>query len=216
MGLNKFFQFFVTKETKFFPIYIKQSELISHATGTLLEMVKTDDYEKRKIMGRQIKKDETDGDNLFRDLYRKLNIAFITPFDREDVHDLGSNLDDFLDIIDSCSKNILMYNPQKIDSQLIEIADLLNKNSKLFIEIVKDLENIIKNSNKIIENCDKIKHTEHVIDDIYFNYISHLFKTETDYIELIKYKNIIETFEEASDIAKTISDTIRTIVIKKS
>ena len=87
MSLNSFLQFFVTKETKFFPIYIKQSELLIHATKTLLEMVKIDNYEERKLLGRQIKKDETDGDELFRNLYKMLNITFITPFDREDVNE---------------------------------------------------------------------------------------------------------------------------------
>jgi uncharacterized protein Yka (UPF0111/DUF47 family) len=76
MSLNSFLQFFVTKETKFFPIYIKQSELLIHATKTLLEMVKIDNYEERKLLGRQIKKDETDGDELFRNLYKMLNISF--------------------------------------------------------------------------------------------------------------------------------------------
>ena len=98
MSLNSFLQFFVTKETKFFPIYIKQSELLVHATKTLLEMVKIDDYEERKLLGRQIKKDETDGDELFRNLYKMLNITFITPFDREDVNELAANMDDSLDI----------------------------------------------------------------------------------------------------------------------
>ena len=165
MSLNSFLQFFVTKETKFFPIYIKQSDLLVHATKTLLEMVKIDNYEERKLLGRQIKKDETDGDELFRNLYKMLNITFITPFDREDVNELAANMDDSLDII---------------------------------------------------EKCDKIKHIEHVIDSIYSDYISNLFNNETDYIELVKNKNIAETFESASDVLKNVADTIRTIVIKNS
>lgn len=56
MSLDKFLQIFVTKETKFFPLYIKQAEKIHHATHTLLEMVRTDDFEEQKILGRQIKK----------------------------------------------------------------------------------------------------------------------------------------------------------------
>jgi hypothetical protein len=56
MSLNSFLQFFVTKETKFFPIYTKQAELLVHATKTLIEMLKVDNYEGRKLLGRQIKK----------------------------------------------------------------------------------------------------------------------------------------------------------------
>ena len=216
MGLNSFLQFFVTKETKFFPIYIKQTELLVHATKTLLEMIKVDNYEERKLLGRQIKKDETDGDELFRNLYKILNITFITPFDREDVNELAANLDDCLDIIDDCSKNILMYQPKRIDSQLIETANYLHECALLLHEIIKKLEFISLNHNEIIDNCDKIKHIEHVIDGIYFDYISNLFNIDTDYIELVKNKNIVDTFESASDILKNVSDTIRTIVIKKS
>lgn len=216
MKLNSFLQFFVTKETKFFPIYIKQAELLVHATKTLLEMVKIEDYEERKLLGRQIKKDETDGDELFRNLYKTLNITFITPFDREDVNELAVNLDDSLDIIDDCSKNILMYKPKRIDNQLRETAQYLYECADLLLNIIKKLEHISLNLNEIIEDCDKIKHIEHVIDSIYSDYISNLFNEETDYVELVKNKNIAETFESASDVLKNVSDTIRTIVIKNS
>ena len=216
MSLNSFLQFFVTKETKFFPIYIKQAELLVHATKTLLEMVKIDDYEERKLLGRQIKKDETDGDELFRNMYKMLNITFITPFDREDVNELASNMDDCLDIIDDCSKNILMYQPKHIDSQLNETAKYLYECAELLYEIIKMLEHLSLNHNNIIDKCDKIKHIEHIIDSIYSDYISNLFNKETDYIELVKNKNIAETFESASDILKNVADTIRTIVIKNS
>ena len=216
MSLNSFLQFFVTKETKFFPIYIKQSELLVHATKTLLEMVKIDDYEERKLSGRQIKKDETDGDELFRNLYKILNITFITPFDREDVNELAANMDDCLDIIDDCSKNILMYKPKRIDSQIIETAQYLNECACYLHDIIKMLEHISLNHNDIIEKCDKIKHIEHTIDTIYSDYISNLFNDEPDYIELVKNKNIAETFENASDVLKNVADTIRTIVIKNS
>ena len=216
MSLNSFLQFFVTKETKFFPIYIKQSDLLVHATKTLLEMVKISDYEERKLLGRQIKKDETDGDELFRNLYKTLNITFITPFDREDVNELASNLDDSLDIVDDCAKNILMYKPKRIDSQILETANYLHECASLIHEIIKKLEFISLNHNNIIENCDKIKHIEHIIDSIYSDYISNLFNEEKDYIELVKNKNIAETFENASDVLKNVADTIRTIVIKNS
>lgn len=216
MNLNSFLQFFVTKETKFFPLYIKQGETLVHATKTLLEMITIDDYEERKLYGRMIKKDETDGDELFRNIYKTLNITFITPFDREDVNELAVNLDDCLDVIDDCSKNILMYQPKHIDIQLIETAKYLHECGELLLDIIKDLEFINIYHERIIEKCDKIKHIEHIIDSIYSDYISNLFKNESDYIELVKNKNIAETFESASDILKNVSDTIRTIVIKKS
>ena len=132
------------------------------------------------------------------------------------MHDLGSNMDDFLDIVEDCAKNLLMYRPKKVDKQIVEIVEYLAENGKILVEITKDLQDIIKNNTKIIEGCDKIKHTEHVVDDIYSDYISHLFENEPDFIELVKNKNIMETFEAASDSAKTVSDTIRTIMIKKS
>ena len=179
-------------------------------------MVRTDDFEEQKILGRQIKKDETDGDELFRTIYKELNNTFITPFDRENVHELATNMDDFLDIIEDCSKSLLMYKPKKIDKQIIEIMKLMDENAKYLVEMTNAMTDISKNANVILVKCDRIKQAEHTIDDIYTDYISHLFESETDYIELIKNKNIIETFEAASDTAKTVSDTIRTIIIKKS
>ena len=109
-----------------------------------------------------------------------------------------------------------MYKPKRIDSQIMEIAQYLNECANYLLDIIKMLEHITLNHNDIIEKCDKIKHIEHTIDAIYFDYISNLFNDEPDYIELVKNKNISETFESASDILKNVADTIRTIVIKNS
>lgn len=203
-------------EKHFFPTYIKQAETAKVAIKYLKELVKSDDHEERKLLARMIKKQETTGDELLRDFYLELNTAFITPFDRDDMNDLAMHLDKFIDFINYSSKSILMYNPQKIDKQIIEIIDNIYEDSNLIIEIFKLLNDVSSNHQALAELCQKITHIEHVVDDIYESYVSYLFSNEKNEIELLKYKEIAQSIEDTTDHAKEIADTVKCIIIKQS
>ncbi len=203
-------------EKHFFPTYIKQAETAQKAAKYLKELVKSDDQEERKLLARTIKKQETTGDELLRDFYLELNTAFITPFDREDMNDLAMHLDKFIDYINYSAKTILMYNPKKIDKQIVEIIDNICEDSNIIIDIFKRLNDISKNQQTLSELCQKITHIEHVVDDIFSEYITFLFSNEDNEIELLKYKEISQSVEDTTDHAKDIADTVKCIIIKQS
>ena len=215
MALNNLFTK-GNREKHFFPTYIKQAETAQIAAKYLQELIKSEDAEERKLLTRMVKKQETTGDELLRDFYVELNEAFVTPFDREDMNALAMSLDTFLDFINHSAKTILMYNPKKIDKQIKEIVDSIVEDANILIETFKLLDEINANQSKISELCTKVVNIEHLVDDIYGDYVSYLFSNEKDEIELLKYKEIAQAVEDTTDRGKDVASTIKCLIIKQS
>ena len=205
-ALDRFFQLFVVKEKKFYPLYIKQAEITEKAAGLLVELLKEDSYEKRKELGKEIKKNESEGDKVAYTIFDELYKTFVTPFDRADIQQLASRVETFLDFIHDAAK--------KIDKVWIEIGESILEDAKILSGIMKELEFLSGKSKFLMQKCERIKEIEHEVDDLYECYMSNLFEVEKNAIELIKYKNIVQNLEDATDKAKEIGDCVKTIIVK--
>ena len=204
------------REKHFFPTYLQQAKAAQVAAKYLKELVKSDDPEERRLLTRMIKKQETTGDELLREFYVELNEAFVTPFDSEDMNALAMKLDMFLDFINHSAKTILMYQPKKIDKQIKEIVDNIHEDASTMIQLFELLEDLGKNHQQLGDLCDKVTQIEHVVDDIYGDYISYLFENEKDEIELLKYKEIAQVVEDTTDRAKDVTGIVKLLIIKES
>lgn len=213
-ALDRFFQLFVVKEKKFYPLYIKQAEITEKAAGLLVELLKEDSYEKRKELGKEIKKNESEGDKVAYAIFDELYKTFVTPFDRADIQQLASRVETFLDFIHDAAKKIVIYHPRSIDKVWIEIGESILEDAKILSGIMKELEFLSGKSKFLMQKCERIKEIEHEVDDLYECYMSNLFEVEKNAIELIKYKNIVQNLEDATDKAKEIGDCVKTIIVK--
>lgn len=216
MKFDDILQLFVVKEKKFFPLYIASAKNILEASKLLLEQTKAEDPDHRRSLAHRIKERETEGDSITNRINSELMDAFVTPFDRDDIHNLAEAMDSFLDCIRDSSKKIAIYQPKNTSEKLVEIAEYLVKDASLLVEITERFENIRKDLKGIDELCLKIKEIEHIVDDIYESYMSNLFEKETDAIELVKEKNILQALEDTTDTAKNASSVIRSILVKAS
>lgn len=104
MKIDRFLQFFVVKEKKFYPLYIEQAVNIEAAAKLLVELLQEQDPDKQKMLYKDIKEYEHSGDKITVQLYEELNKTFVTPFDREDINLLGGRMDTFLDFIHDAGK----------------------------------------------------------------------------------------------------------------
>lgn len=216
MKIDRFFQLFVIKEKKFYPLYIAQLENINNATDLLLAQYRSKDKESLKEYYKGVKALETKGDEITYKIYEELNKTFVTPFDREDIHILASRIDTFLDFIHDSSRKLVLYKPKEIFPEMITIAEFIKEDAMVLLDIMKNLEFIIKKSDYIVKQCYRIKDIEHKVDDLYENFIGNLFGNEKDAIELVKHKNIVQALEDTTDRAKDISDIIRSIIVKSA
>ncbi len=201
-------------KTRFIPIFHQQSDFVKQAAMALLNLVESDDPSEWKKCEREIKQCEIKGDAMLSEFYQLSYDVLIHVMDREDLQTIASNIDEFLDSINSCAKSILLYNPEKIAPQIKETAVLIDREASSIQKIVGYMDDLNKNFSQISLQCDSITAMEHDADDIYEEYIGEIFREETNAVELMKYKNMAEVFEAATDRAKTFSDHIRKLQLR--
>ena len=214
MKLNTIFSYFVPQTDKFYPILLEQSKTILECSEVFVELIKSSDKEERKALYKQIKALETKGDGILTHLFDELNNTFITPFDREDINDLGEELDDVLDDMNSAAKRIVMYRPEILPEKTLEMAKLLNESCKLIQKATEELDKMKKNPKTVKNICVKLHKLENQADDLYEEFLTEIFENEKNGIELIKNKEIVQEIERATDRADNIGKIIKTIIVK--
>jgi predicted phosphate transport protein (TIGR00153 family) len=202
------------KEPKFYVLLKQMAEVSAEAAIIMLDCVKNIDYETVVDYAKKIKAYEKKGDNTLIKIFDELNTTFITPFDREDIHDLANRLDDVMDFINSCAKKIMLYRPKFIPESASELAHLIDRASNIVLIAVSELTNIKKNAINIRKICNELHDIENSADEVYENFLSNLFANEKDSIEIIKLKEIMQELEKATDAAESVGKIIKTIIVK--
>ena len=170
------------------------------------------DYHDVELKVEQVRKIEHIGDELTHASFVKLNQTFITPFDREDIHQLVSSLDDVLDFINAAGACIVMYKVTNPPPAAGVLARLILLQSQ---ELQKALSLLQKNGD-ILAHCVEINRLENEADHVSRAAIAELFEHEKDPINLIKNKELIEFLEMATDKAEDVADVLETVVLKNA
>ncbi len=214
MNLDTVLKFFVPKDKSFFPLFEKDVQNMIRASELLKNLMMAEEADHRAAYIRQIKEVELVGDDITHSIYDQLNKSFITPFDREDIHALASNIDNVVDSINGTAQRISRYKPKIFIPVFSLMADIILQASREVEFSVKNLKETGTNKAAIMNSCININTLENNADDFYHEGISKLFDEEKDATELIKKKEILETLEKCMDKAEDISDIIKTILIK--
>jgi uncharacterized protein Yka (UPF0111/DUF47 family) len=138
----------------------------------------------------------------------------MTAVTRSDLQTIAMDIDAFLDHINDSAKSILLYMPERIDPQIRDIAQFINAEAGAIRTMMPYMANMKKNYAQIVMQCDRITELEHAADDTFAEYIGFIFTEESNPIELIKYKNIVEAFEATTDAAKRVSDSVRKMIMR--
>ena len=216
MSLNSFFQFFVPKEKKFYPLYQKQADYIGKAAKVLRQMITETDLQKLESQKREVKACETEGDEVLRQFYTQLFNTVLTPFEREDVHELAEMMDNTLDLLDDSANIVYTRRFTDIDADLTVMTDNIVFATESLKTIMQNLEftdNLGKRK-EIGRLCHEIKSIENDNDDLYGIYINKLFYQNYSLTEIIKRKDMVQVLENATNSLKYISDEIRSIISK--
>ena len=194
------------------PILEQQTDFICRTSTLLHEMFMTSDREVWKSKERQIKACEAEGDALLNEIHEQLS-GIMAPVNNMDIQSVAMAMDDCLDVIKDTAKAVLIYGPDKLDSQLEDLAHMANAQSLALHDMIPLLSNIKKNIAALSLGCDRVTELEHAADDAYEDYIGYIFKNVDDAKELIKYKNLAEMLENATDAHKKISDNVRRMLL---
>ncbi len=138
----------------------------------------------------------------------------MTSMRRSDMQTIAMSIDEFLDHINDSAKSILLYMPERIDLQIRDLAQYINTEANALRTMMGLMENPRSNYSQIVLQCERITELEHAADDVFAEYIGYIFTNEQNAIDVMKYKNIAEAFEAATDAAKDVSDNVRKIVLR--
>ena len=214
MNKNSIFSFLLPKENKFFPLISHVGEFNNSASITLNKFINSKDKKEMQDLYFTIKSYEREGDEVLSVIFKELNSTFITPFDREDIHELFERLDDVLDNINSATKRVILFQPKVIPNSMIELCKVIGECGNAIFISLQELKTINKKPAVAMEQCERLHLLERKGDEIYEQYVKSLFETETDPIELFKNKEIMQELERATDAANTVAKVIKTIIVK--
>ena len=214
MNIDKILKAFVPKDHSFFPLFEADAKNLVKTADLLRTLLHSSDMEKIEMINREIKEYELIGDDITNKTYEQLNKSFITPFDREDIHELTAHIDDVVDSINGISRRICLYKPKELIPIYKEMAELIYE-AALEIEVsINNLRDAGSKKDVISESCDKVKKIEHKADELYFVGVSELFEKEADPKELLKNNKILEILERCVDEEEDVTDTLKAILIK--
>ena len=200
----------IPKEEKFFDMFIAMAQN-AHEGSKLLKQMMEKDADIRDI-AQSLKALEHKGDRMTHDLMTKLNKTFIVPIDREDIHGLSSKIDDVMDLIESIARRMVLFNINQASEAAIQLSHVLHRSTAEIVAAVSQLHNGMK----VLENCIEINRLEDEADYIYHEALGKLFEVETDPINLIKWKELLEKLEASLDRCEDVANVIESIVVKNA
>ncbi len=197
-------------EDGFHDMFVELAENVYRASQAMVAML--ENYSNPASDAEKIKDIEHANDTIMHSLMNKLNRTFITPFDREDIHELASKIDDVLDLTDAAASRLVTYRIDKIRPGVSDLSRVLLEATKEVVAAVRVLEK----KNEILEHCIEINRLENEGDRVCRDLIANLFEQEKDPILVIKWKEIIEVLEIATDKCEDVANVVETITLKNA
>lgn len=202
----------IPKEEKFFKLFKDMTENIIDGAKLLKDML--DNFDNPNESQRKIKDVEHKGDSITHDIIQMLNKTFVTPLDREDIYALASKLDDILDLIDASAQRVIMYNVDSIPAEAKSLGFIILQSCYAVDKAVAMLGK--KTNEQIFAACVEINALENEADRVSREAISRLFDEEKDPIQLIKWKEIFEILERATDKCEDAANILESVVVKNA
>lgn len=197
----------------FFDLFEQQIANVHKGTHLFYEMI--GNYQDVEAKVKAIKAVEKEGDEIVRRIMNELNSTFITPLEREDIHQLAHTMDEMIDYIDGVADRMYLYQVHQPDPRVLAQANILVKCSAKLIELIRTLRKL---DHKVVaQYASEIKELEHESDSNYRKMVSDLLNApDANPIEAIKLKEIYDKLEDCADFAEDVSNLVEGIVLKNA
>lgn len=198
------------KDVRFFDLFVRDGENLEAAAGELHQlMVEYDDIDRRV---EEIQRLEKVGDEIDREITRRLEDAFVTPFDREDIHELTVRLDDVVDGIQATAETFVIYGIDRPTDEARELSRILAAQSVELVGALRKLDGL-----KGLEgHLERVHDLEHEADGLSRAAVGRLFRGGVEAIEVIKWRDIYRELENAIDAAEDAAEAIERMFHKAS
>jgi predicted phosphate transport protein (TIGR00153 family) len=190
------------KDPRFFELFIADGDNLQSAAGALREMV--EQYDRLESRIANIQALEKRGDEIDREVTRKLEDAFVTPFDREDIHELVSRLDDVVDGIQAIAETFVIYGVAAPTPEARRLAEIVDLQGKELAQALRKLDGL-----KGLEpHFEAIHELENEADGLSRAAVARLFRDDLPPIEVIKWRDLYNYLEETIDAAEDAAEAM--------
>ncbi|HAZ08569.1 MAG TPA: DUF47 domain-containing protein [Elusimicrobia bacterium] len=203
----------IPKEEKFFELFEAQAAHNVAAAKAFRDMALK--WSRDLAAFDRLRDIEHEADMTCHEIYDKLNRTFVTPFDREDIRELAGELDTVVDLIESVAQRMYLYQIDKSTDDLVRLTDILWQSAETVRKAVAELKTPEK-SRRVMDYCIEVNRLENAGDQALGVAIGKLFQGKPDPLEVMKWKEIYETVEEAIDKCEDVAHTLETILVKQA
>lgn len=204
---------FLPRQEGFFGLFQQAANELMSAAQQFCFML--NDLSNSATHARTIAEHEQKGDKITHTTFELLHKTFITPFDRYDIHQLTSRLDDILDLINHTAQLVSLYKIESLPQHMLTLGELSKTAATLTQATINRLDSL-KNTEEIIKLCQKIDQVKSEAQEVHLQGIAQLFDIETDCKQLLKIKEIYRNTSQIIDGCQDIANIVRTIVLEYS
>lgn len=198
----------IPKDIKFFDLFAEAGANLAEAAADLRDLVENFDRLDQRIAG--IQRLEKRGDQIDREINRRLENSFVAPFDREDIHELTVRLDDVVDYVQAVAESLAIYDVTKPTADSVRLAQILAEQGSELAAALSNMEGV----KGFTTHLEKIHELEHEADGVSRAAIGRLFRDSHDPLEVIKWRELYLQLENAIDAAEDAAEAIERMIHK--
>lgn len=199
------------RDERFFELFVVLASKTVEASRRLIELF-TEQSEARWAAVDLIKALEHEADETTHAIVTRLDRSFITPFDREDIHELASRLDDVIDRIDSVARRSRIFRIDEVPQGALILSEVVHRAA---VEVLRAVEALEKGPPSVVlAACRDIKRLEEEGDALYHEWLGRLFEPGADPLMVIKWKELYDTLEKTLDSAEDAANVLESVTIK--
>jgi predicted phosphate transport protein (TIGR00153 family) len=204
---------FFPKDINFYDLFERGAAKVHEGVQLLEDLVK--DFVNVPLKAKRIKDVEHEADLITHETVAKLNKTFLTPLDREDIHDLISSLDNILDHVEAAADKLSLYRVTEVKPDSVLLTDILLHAVQEVREAIGQLRNL-KGADSILKYCIEINRLENEGDFVYRSAIAKLFEKGDDPLDVLKWKEVYESIENAIDSCEDVANVMEAIALKNA
>ena len=198
----------IPRDEQFYELFTQLAGCLSLAARLLNQLFREPERHADHVCA--IKVAEHEADEITREIIERLNRTFITPFDREDIHQLASALDEVVDLLDGAARRVEIFRITTVREAAVTLSDVMVRAA----EQVEDAVRHMKDPRIVNVKAQELKRLEEEGDAIYHESMGALFDGELDAIEVIKWKELYDKIEDALDQAEDVTNVLQSIALK--
>jgi predicted phosphate transport protein (TIGR00153 family) len=198
------------RDDRFFPMFVESAENLVAATDLLAEFVHVS--ANRESIAAKLREHEHTGDSVTHRVIRELNSTFVTPFDREDMYELATKLDDVMDAVEAAADFAVLTGLGALPAEMGMQVDLLGRAARCTVDAMGRLQSMKDLAPYWIE----VNRLENQADQVYRRLLSRLFGGGYEALDVLTLKQVADDLEDAADAFEHVANVVETIAVKES